>query len=84
MHCNRLSTKINMVVDEAGLHIRLSIAAGQASDRWLRLLYSPTYKGHISGISAEASSPTDRFSGMPTLRKSVKRYPPGPYTIMLV
>ena len=40
--------------------------------------YTRTYSGQKNGMQAEAIRPTLRFSGRPTFRKSVNRYPPGP------
>ena len=34
---------------------------------------APIHSGQMNGISAEASRPTERLSGMPTRRKSANR-----------
>ncbi len=39
--------------------------------------------GHIKGINRLATSHMSKFIGTPIFRKSLNRYPPGPYTIML-
>lgn len=55
------------------LEIRLATVSG--TSRGVPELF---YSGQMNGITNEARMPIDRFSGTPTLRKSVNLYPPGP------